>query len=318
MSTQRMRILIAYDGSRCSDAALHELWRAGLPQVADAVVFSVAESWLTPPTSTELADAAMLPGVGPMPQIMDTKNFTFALEAARDHAEFGARVVRNYFPDWKIESEVRRGSPASEILHFADTWKADLVVVGSHGRSAMGRFLMGSVSKRIVTEARCSVRISRSHSAEAYSAVRLLVGVDGSDSSLNAVCAIEARNWPNESEVCIVVVQDPIQPIAVTPPFPSMHPHNEEQAAEAQTWARNLVDQTAKGLREVGLETSSLIKIGDPRRILLDASEEWKADCIFMGARGLSKLDRLLLGSVSTAISTRAHCSVEVVRFREE
>lgn len=109
MSTQRMRILIAYDGSRCSDAALHELWRAGLPQVAQAVVFSVAESWLTPPTSTELADAAMLPGVGPMPQIMDTKNYTFALEAAKDHAEFGARVVRNYFPDWKIESEVRRG-----------------------------------------------------------------------------------------------------------------------------------------------------------------------------------------------------------------
>ena len=43
-------------------------------------------------------------------------------------------------------------------------------------------------------------------------------------------------------------------------------------------------------------------------------AEKWGADCIFVGARGLNGLERLLLGSVSTAVASYAHCSVEVVR----
>lgn len=50
---KRMKILIAYDGSDCSDAALSELSRAGLPEVAEATVVSVAELWLPPPSSYE-------------------------------------------------------------------------------------------------------------------------------------------------------------------------------------------------------------------------------------------------------------------------
>ena len=46
----------------------------------------------------------------------------------------------------------------------------------------------------------------------------------------------------------------------------------------------------------------------------LEEAERWGADCIFLGAKGHSRFERLLLGSVSTAVSARAHCSVEVVR----
>jgi nucleotide-binding universal stress UspA family protein len=49
-------------------------------------------------------------------------------------------------------------------------------------------------------------------------------------------------------------------------------------------------------------------------RILVDEAEIWKADCMFVGARGLSRIDCCLPGSVSTAVASRAHCSVEVVR----
>jgi nucleotide-binding universal stress UspA family protein len=56
------------------------------------------------------------------------------------------------------------------------------------------------------------------------------------------------------------------------------------------------------------------MKEGDPKHVLLDEAEQWGADCLFVGARGLSRIERFLLGSVSAAVAARAQCSVEVVR----
>ena len=67
-------------------------------------------------------------------------------------------------------------------------------------------------------------------------------------------------------------------------------------------------------LRAAELVVSSVIINGDPKRLLVDEAEQWGADSIFVGARGLRLIDRLLLGSVSAAVAERAHCSVEVVR----
>jgi nucleotide-binding universal stress UspA family protein len=74
------------------------------------------------------------------------------------------------------------------------------------------------------------------------------------------------------------------------------------------------VDPMAALLRTRGLTVSSVIKEGDPKHILLDEAEQWEADSLFVGARGLSLMERFLLGSVSAAVAARAHCSVEVVR----
>jgi len=70
-------------------------------------------------------------------------------------------------------------------------------------------------------------------------------------------------------------------------------------------------------LRAAGLNVSPLVTGGDPRKILLEDAERLRADCIFVGARGVRGIERLLLGSVSTAIAARARCSVEVVRAAE-
>jgi len=79
---------------------------------------------------------------------------------------------------------------------------------------------------------------------------------------------------------------------------------------------RKITAEASEKLRAAGLLVSSAVREGDPRHILTNEAEDWKADCIFVGARGLSRLERFWLGSVSTAIVARAHCSVEVVRAR--
>jgi nucleotide-binding universal stress UspA family protein len=67
-------------------------------------------------------------------------------------------------------------------------------------------------------------------------------------------------------------------------------------------------------LEKSGLIVTSQIVAGKPDELLIAEAEKWGADCIFVGARGLNGLERLLLGSVSTAVASYAHCSVEVVR----
>jgi nucleotide-binding universal stress UspA family protein len=58
-------------------------------------------------------------------------------------------------------------------------------------------------------------------------------------------------------------------------------------------------------------------RIGDPSKILVSEANTWKADCIFVGAKGLGGIARILIGSVSSSVTARARCSVEVIRPRK-
>ncbi|HZB47052.1 MAG TPA: universal stress protein, partial [Pyrinomonadaceae bacterium] len=95
---ERLKILIAYDGSECADAALDDLRKAGLPvRGVEALMVSVAE--------------------------------------AERLAALAAERLRKNFPNWKVAAEATCGSPAWEVIMKADGWKPDLIVVGSHGRN---------------------------------------------------------------------------------------------------------------------------------------------------------------------------------------
>jgi hypothetical protein len=75
-----------------------------------------------------------------------------------------------------------------------------------------------------------------------------------------------------------------------------------------------MVEGSTEMLRATGLTVLSVITDGDPKQLLPEEAEHWKADCIFVGARGLRRIERFLLGSVSAAVAAQAHCSVEVIR----
>ena len=122
------------------------------------------------------------------------------------------------------------------------------------------------------------------------------------------------REWPAGSATHLVTVLDArlFTTLAFLPPETRAIAGDEE----AQTWASRMIDAVAEPLRTRGLIVSSVITEGDPKHVLLDEAEHWAADCIFMGARGHSRIERFMIGSVSAAVAARAHCSVEVVRPR--
>ena len=79
-------------------------------------------------------------------------------------------------------------------------------MIGSHGRSAVGRFFLGSISQKVLTEADCSVRIAGKVEVDP-SPARIVIGYDGSGGANAAVDIVASRCWPNDSEVKLVAVQ---------------------------------------------------------------------------------------------------------------
>jgi nucleotide-binding universal stress UspA family protein len=176
-----MKILIGYDGSDCADAALDDLTQAGLPPNGEIHILSVAEVWLPPPppSSYEVVEEARHT-TSPAELQRNFSRQCAAAKQALSLAEIARDRAQARFPNWTVSADSSCGSPAWELIAKADDWKPDLVVVGSHGRTALGRFVLGSVSQRVLAEARCSVRIARGRVEEPDSPVRIVVGTDGS------------------------------------------------------------------------------------------------------------------------------------------
>jgi nucleotide-binding universal stress UspA family protein len=311
-----MKILIGYDGSECADAALDDLSQAGLPATGEVHILSVAEVWLPPPppSSYEIIEEARH-AKSPAELQRDFSKHCEAAKKALALAERARDRVQAKFPSWKVSVDSSCGSAAWELVAKADEWKPDLIVVGSHGRTALGRFVLGSVSQRVLTEALCSVRIARGRLEEPDSPVRIVVGTDGSAPSEEALKAVAARHWPRQSEVKVVMVDDPFAPDFLGKVIPPLGKMLEEDRQEERAWVARISKRSLDILREAGIKVTCVVREGDPKRELCKTAEEWNADCIFVGSAGFSnRFERFVLGSISAAVAARAHCSVEMVR----
>jgi nucleotide-binding universal stress UspA family protein len=189
-------------------------------------------------------------------------------------------------------------------------------VVGSQGRSALGRFFLGSVSKAVATEAECSVRVVRPAVEKRDEApLRIIVGVDGSPGAARAVRATGRRVWPEKTEVQIIAVDDGASPTRLADINPGAAELIAGENEGEELKARLMLDSAAEELRTLALTASTVIKAGDPQTVLIEEAREWAADCIFVGALGFdAALRRSGLGSVATGLVTNAPCTVEIVR----
>ncbi|HYV82366.1 MAG TPA: universal stress protein [Pyrinomonadaceae bacterium] len=308
-----MRILIAYDGSDFAVAALEDLKRAGLGDEAEVLVMSVADVFVP----------------GPLNDVRDNGFPTYVPESvkraharARDQLEqaevLAGRAtdqIKSMFPKWRVSYHAEADSPAWALIRRADEWKSDLIVMGARGLSVFGgRLILGSISQRVLYEARCSVRIARGPGKRTDRPVRILIGVDNSSDSKAAVEAVCNRNWPRGTEIGLLAVVDTVMPITTNPSEPAEMKWIEVWDENDWDEVRALFEPSAQQLRSAGLHAGILVRRGNPADQILEEADNWGADCIFVGARGLRGVDRLLLGSVSSAVSARAPCSVEIVR----
>ena len=146
-----MKILLAIDGSPCSDAAVEEVSRRPWPDGSSIKVLTAfelpvpptPEGWALPVNYFEEMDVALR-------------------KQAQNIVDGAIAKLKPKLPkSTSIDAQILPGSPRAAILDEAENWGADLIVVGSHGYRAWERFLLGSVSQSVVSHAKCSVEVVR-------------------------------------------------------------------------------------------------------------------------------------------------------------
>lgn len=150
-----MKILLAVDGSPCSDTAVEEVSSRPWPDGSSIKVLTTyelpmpptPEGWALPINYFEEMDQAL------------GKQAQHVVERAIE------KLKPRLSKTMSLDGQTLPGTPRSVILDVAEDWGADLIVVGSHGYRALKRFLLGSVSHSVVSHAKCSVEVVRCRSA---------------------------------------------------------------------------------------------------------------------------------------------------------
>ena len=144
--------------------------------------------------------------------------------------------------------------------------------------------------------------------------MKILLAVDGSAYSDAAIEEVMHRPWPAGSEVKVISAAETPFMVGMEPWAPSSE-YFEQVEKSVRAGAQAAIEDALLKLKSLEeLRLSSEIIQGPPTQVIVEEAERWAADLIVMGSRGLGVWNRLLLGSVSSAVVHHAKCSVEIVR----
>jgi nucleotide-binding universal stress UspA family protein len=213
----------------------------------------------------------------------------------------------------KVETEVQQGPPADRILNCARACEANLIALGAIGSSAITRFLMGSVSEKVVRYAQRPVLVGRPRRFD-YQTV--MVGIDSSEDAQKAAELTAKLPFPPQTEFCLANVLPSRDTVLGAAPLAlgAISEDLETILAAAREQSEARLRQMAKILTSSSKKVRAEILRGDPSTALIGACEREMADLIVIGTHGESGLDRFLMGNVSDRVVRHAHASVLVVR----
>jgi nucleotide-binding universal stress UspA family protein len=313
---EKIKVLIVYDGSKNSEAALDDLSRAGLPGGVEALVVATDVCLPSSPEdiSRTVADRRMMvlkSGVSSfVPALRD-------VEEERVMSYKAERRLRSMFPLGAVKAEglSNRHSLRRGMVRRAEAWGADLIVIGSPTSPSPQITDYSGAAVEIAAHSHCSARIARPSKAAIGAPVRILIGVDGSPAAINCFRAAAQRIWPKGSQVRIVLVPKPGPRIDMVLGTGGLT----VDGAEPRSTAAKVFERGVGELRASGLRVSIATRNGVPLDVLIDEAREWGADCIFVDALGFrrrmtSTNDGPPLSNVVRALAMGAPCSVEIVR----
>jgi nucleotide-binding universal stress UspA family protein len=291
-------VLLAIDGSSCSDAAVQLVAGLAWPVGTSILVLAVEE-----PLPSSMV------GLAPFPAALDGggPDLTESLRSALADA-----VARLEAPGRGVESRLIQGRAGTVIVQQAERHHADLVVVGSRGLGPIGAMVMGSVSAEVVDHAPCAVLVARGTSVD-----RVLLAVDGSATSWRAIEHVSGLGYLSDK---------PFEVIAVEPRGPMPMPvmpggigdttlaDDAGLLGEAHRRAQTVAAQAAQRLGQDGIPAEWSVEVGDPALEIIRAARVRGCDLIAVGSRGQTGLRRLLVGSVARNVLMHAGTSVLVVR----
>ena len=202
-----------------------------------------------------------------------------------------------------VETHVVRGTPHRRINGLADQIKADLIIVGSRGKSPLQERFIGGTTRNVARTASRPLLVQRIAEDDDHHEVvnehlfqRVLYATDFSE---NAESAFEQFRYLDEATQEATLLH-------VRPPERRSGSPGVEDAEEK-------LEALAERLREKGIEVTTMVREGEAVDEILAAEAEVQPTSILMGSRGRSRIRRLLLGSTSESVTARANCNVLLV-----
>jgi len=213
-------------------------------------------------------------------------------------------------PDVPADVEVDFGVPDVAIVRKAEEIRSQLVVVGSRGATGLERLMLGSVAERVLRHAHCPVLVARQGGGHG----RILAATDLSDPALPAV-ATAARLARERSQrlTLIHVLEVPshllsgLAPLGPVPDVP-----DDATVAQLRAAATTMLEDMLARFEVEG--DCQVVASHRPAAAIVAKSDEIDAELIVAGTHGHSGIFRMSVGSVAERISSRARCSVLVVR----
>ena len=288
------RILVGIDLSEASSLALDTA--LALSEVTGAEVEAVYVISAQPPVTLWYD----LPYLGP---IADP---ALERELKRQFEEFvSTRAEKHAGMVGRVQTRVRNGFEYRELLAEAARFEASLIVVGSHGHTAVQRFFLGSVSSKILRRARLPVFVARGSSAPS----RILVGVDLGESTEHVLRTAQAWQDALGAKLTIVHVLAPV----------SLHPPNvglgQEvlplHAAREKETRRSIESAVDKVIPRDSRPDVRFVE-GQPYEVLCDVAQQAGDDLVIVGTH--EKHGLFDLGDTAMRLAHRCQCSVLVAR----
>ena len=222
------------------------------------------------------------------------------------------RLLARRWPE--VEVVTTEGNTVKAILGEARRFRANVVIVGWRGHGVFRRLLMGSVSRKVVEQARRPVLVVRRPVREVR---QIVVGVDGSPGAQKAVDFVALLPHDGLQVTVVRVVEPIVAPGArlLVAPVRSIILRELAEANRALVReASREVNAAATRLRRAGWTVRTKISTGAPLAGLLEVVDRTGADVLVVGARARSGLERALLGSVAAGALNHSRVPVLVVR----
>jgi nucleotide-binding universal stress UspA family protein len=204
-------------------------------------------------------------------------------------------------------SVTRLGNPAHEITVVAREQVADLVVAGSQHKGSLESFIMGSVTRALVSESRLSILVGKSP-LKAKDKLDAVFATDHSDYATQCLDLL-LRQAPKGLDKITVVSADTSDPGLAD----VLRTENPEGLGPEQVLERKNEAVCAR-LRPIATSVDSIVLKGRVNDVLNAAMEQTRADLLILGAHGKGFLERIVMGSTAMYMVANAPWNVLVLR----
>jgi len=236
----------------------------------------------------------------------------------RREAEEQLRQFQAPGAEVRIERRLEEGAPAEEILRVAKEVNCDLIVMGTHGRTGLGRLLMGSVAEQVVRKAPCPVVTVKAPHEETPESITP-AGAEGRFSRLPIGAILHPTDLSDHSSytlqlACSLARDQGARLIVLHVAVPPMVAYGEALVEIASEDSRETLEEKLSHLvrpedARVRVEYHTVHQ-GDPAQEVCRFAQESNCDLIVMGTHGRTGLGRLLMGSVAERVVRQAPCPV--------